>query len=158
MERWVDVHSSHGGAKVVNGGVPMTAVDKMVNQPGTKHHGIMAKLIQDFVRSEAHRRATATVKRMRRRRCRPRGRKAMNDGSQRSQATRACFLGAQGTSGAMASLAKDGNALRRRRELDGAAAAVTGKNRGGEEKNGDDAWAINATRKQREATQGPSPC
>ena len=41
----------------------MTAVDKMVNQPGTKHHGIVAKLKQDSARSEGHRRATTTVKR-----------------------------------------------------------------------------------------------
>jgi len=65
-----DAHSNHGEASNDDGDVSMTVGDKMVNQPGTKHHGIMAKLIQDFVRSEAHRRATATVKRMRRRRCR----------------------------------------------------------------------------------------
>ena len=59
-------HSGHNGATVVDGGVPATAVDKMVNQLGTKHHGIVAKLKQDFARSEAHRRATAMVKRMRR--------------------------------------------------------------------------------------------
>ena len=65
MKRF-DVHSNHGGASNDDGDVSMTVVDKMVNQPGTKHHGIMAKLKQDFARSEAHRRATATVKRTRR--------------------------------------------------------------------------------------------
>ena len=74
------MHSSHGGATVVDGGVPATTVDKMVNQPGTKHHGIVAKIKQDFARSEAHRRATATVKRTRRRCCRPRGRKVTSGG------------------------------------------------------------------------------
>ena len=67
----VDVHSNHGGASYDDGEVPATAVDKMVNQPGTKHHGIVAKLKQDFARLEAHCRATATVKRTRRRRCGP---------------------------------------------------------------------------------------
>ena len=65
MKRF-DVHSNHGGASNNDGDVPVAAVDKMVNQPGTKHHGIMAKLKQDFARSEAHRRAMATVKRTRR--------------------------------------------------------------------------------------------
>ena len=55
------MHSSHGGATVVDGGVPTTAVDKMVNQPGIKHHGIVAKLKQDLARAEAHRRALATT-------------------------------------------------------------------------------------------------
>ena len=40
----VDDHSSHGGASYVDGGVPMAAVDKRINQQGTKHHGNMAKL------------------------------------------------------------------------------------------------------------------
>ena len=70
MKRF-DVHGNHGGASNDDGDVPVAAVDKMVNQPGTKHHDIVAKLKQDFARSEAHRRATATVKRMRRRRYRP---------------------------------------------------------------------------------------
>ena len=65
MKRF-DVHSNHGGASNDDGDVPVAAVDKMVNQLGTKHHGIVAKLKQDFARSEAHRRATATMKRMRR--------------------------------------------------------------------------------------------
>jgi len=33
------VQGNHGGAMVISGGDPATAVDKMVNQPGTKHHG-----------------------------------------------------------------------------------------------------------------------
>ena len=40
----VDDHRRHGGASYVDGGVPMAAVDKRINQQGTKHHGNMAKL------------------------------------------------------------------------------------------------------------------
>ena len=65
METLVVGHSSHGGASDVDGGVPMTAVDEMIKQQGIKHHGIMAKLKQEFARAAAHRRATATVKRTR---------------------------------------------------------------------------------------------
>jgi hypothetical protein len=36
-------------------------VDKTVNQPSTKHHGITKKLKQGLARSEAHRRALATT-------------------------------------------------------------------------------------------------
>ena len=54
MKRF-DVHSTHGGSSNDDGDVPVAAVDKMVNQPGTKHHGIVAKLKQDFTRSEATR-------------------------------------------------------------------------------------------------------
>ena len=61
----VDVHSNHGGAMVVDGGAPATMVDEMIKKQGNKHHGIMAKLKQDFARAAAHRRATATVKRTR---------------------------------------------------------------------------------------------
>ena len=65
MKRF-NVHNTHGGASYDDGDDPATAVDKMVNQPNTKHHGIVAKLKQDFARSEAHRRAMATVKRTQR--------------------------------------------------------------------------------------------
>lgn len=37
-------HSNHGDANNVGGGAPVAAVDKMVNQQGTKHHGNMATL------------------------------------------------------------------------------------------------------------------
>jgi len=66
MEALVNVHSNHGGASNDDGDVPATAVYKMVNQSGTKHHDIMAKLKQGFARAAAHRRATTTVKRTRR--------------------------------------------------------------------------------------------
>ena len=39
----VDGHSSHGDVGFVGGGVPVAAVDKRLNQQGTKHHGNMAK-------------------------------------------------------------------------------------------------------------------
>ena len=58
-------HSNHGGANNVGYCAPVTVVDKMVKQQGTKYLGIMAKLKQDFARAAAHRRATATVKRTR---------------------------------------------------------------------------------------------
>ena len=65
-DRRVDGRSDHGGAIDGDGDFSVTVVDKMVNQLGTKHHGIVAKLKQDFARSEAHRRAMATVKRTQR--------------------------------------------------------------------------------------------
>ena len=74
MKRF-DVHNTHGGASNDDGDVPVAAVDKMVNQPGTKHHGIMAKLKACSLRAEMHRRTLATVMRTRRRNYRPRGRK-----------------------------------------------------------------------------------
>jgi len=42
MVKRVDGHSSHGGTSFVGGGVPVAAVDKRINQQGTKHHGNMA--------------------------------------------------------------------------------------------------------------------
>ena len=96
-----------------------TAVDKTVNQPGTKHHGITKKLKQGFTRSEAHRRALATTAQPRRRCCRPRGRRAWSASSQRSQASRMVWLSTQGTSGAMASITGDWRVLWRRQKLNG---------------------------------------
>jgi len=85
----------------------------MIKKQGNKHHGIMAKLKQYFARAAAHRRATATVKRTRRWRCRPRGRKATSGVSRRNQATKTGLLSAQETSGAVASFAEDVKTLRR---------------------------------------------
>ena len=110
----VDGHSGHGGVSNSDGGAPVAALDKMINQQGIKHHSIKAKLEQHRARTVTHRGALATVRRTRRRRCRPRGRKTPSDTSRRSQTARMGQLGAQGTSGAMASLAEDGNARRRR--------------------------------------------
>ena len=44
METWFDGHSGHGGATVVGGGVPATAVVKRIKPPVIEHHGIKAKL------------------------------------------------------------------------------------------------------------------
>ena len=137
MKRWVDVHSSHGGATVIDGSVPVTAVDKMVNQPSTKHHSIMTKLKQDFSRSEAHRRATATVKRTRRRCYRSRGRKATSGVPRQNQAPRLSELGSQGVGGARTGFAETVKALQRRRKHDGAATVATGKTEEEKEENGD---------------------
>ena len=41
----------------------MAVVDEMIKQQGTKHHGDKVKLEQHFARTEANRRAPATVKR-----------------------------------------------------------------------------------------------
>ena len=51
---------------VVDGGVPVTAVDKTIKQQGIKHHDIETKLKQGFARSEADRSALATAMRLRR--------------------------------------------------------------------------------------------
>ena len=74
-DRQVDGHSDHGGAIFDDGDAPVAAMDKTVNQPGTKHHGIVAKLKACSSRAETHRRTLATVMRTRRQYCRPRGRK-----------------------------------------------------------------------------------
>ena len=94
-------------------------MDKMVNQRGSKNHGNKAKPELCKAGTEAHRRATATVKRTRWKFCQPRGRNATSDGSRRSQATRTGLLGAQGTSGARTCFAAMAQALVRRRGLDG---------------------------------------
>ena len=47
---------------VVDGDVPMAAVDEMIKQLGTKHHSNKVKLEQHFARTDANRRAPATVK------------------------------------------------------------------------------------------------
>ena len=46
----------------VDGGVPVAAVDKMIKQQGTKHHDNKVKMEQHFARTDANRRAPATVK------------------------------------------------------------------------------------------------
>ena len=48
---------------VVDGGVPVAAVDEMIKQQVTKHHGNKVKLEQHLARTETNRRATATAKR-----------------------------------------------------------------------------------------------
>jgi len=65
-EKWVDVHSSHDGAMVVDRGVPVTAVDEMIKQQGIKHHGDKIKLEQHFTRTETNHGTLATVRRTRR--------------------------------------------------------------------------------------------
>ena len=48
---------------VVDGGVPVAVMDKMIKQQGTKHHSNMEKMEQHFARRKANHRATAMVKR-----------------------------------------------------------------------------------------------
>ena len=122
----------------------MTVVDKMVKQPGTKHHGTMEKLKQCFPRSEAHRRVLATTEQPRQRCCRPRGRRARTASSRRIQATKVGWLSAQGIGEAGIGFVEMATALGRRRELDGAAVVVTGKQR--RKKNDDDGVSILITR------------
>ena len=50
----------YGSSAGVDGGVPVTAVDEMIKQQGTKHHGNMEKMEQHFARTEANRRTPAT--------------------------------------------------------------------------------------------------
>ena len=88
---------------VVDGGVLATAKDKWSNQVVTEHHGNPVKLEPGFARAETHRRATTTVKRMRRQCCRPRGRKVCTATSRWIQASKASWLGAQGIGEAMTS-------------------------------------------------------
>ena len=65
-ERRVDGHSDHGGASNDDGDVPMAAVGEMINQPGTKHHGNMAKLELRKAMTKTHSGALATATRTRR--------------------------------------------------------------------------------------------
>ena len=67
----VFVHSNYGGVIFDDGNAPVAAMDKTVNQLGTKHHGIVAKLKACSSRAETHRRTLTTVMRTRRRYCRP---------------------------------------------------------------------------------------
>jgi len=48
---------------VVGGGVSVAAVDEMIKQQVTKHHGNKVKLEQHLARTETGRRAMATAKR-----------------------------------------------------------------------------------------------
>ena len=113
-DRRFDGHSDHGGAIFNDGDAPVATMDKMVNQPGTKHHSIMAKLKACSSRVETHRRTLATVMRTRRRYCRPRGRKRRTASSWGSQVTRAGWLGAQGLGGAVYLFAETVQSLNRR--------------------------------------------
>ena len=58
-----NVHGDHGGAKIVDDGVPVTAGGKTTKQQENKHHGIETKPKVHRSRATAHRRALAMVKR-----------------------------------------------------------------------------------------------
>ena len=111
-EMLVDGHNGHNRTMVVGGDAPATAVVKWSNQQDIKHHGIEMKLEQPNTRAEVHRGALAMAKHLRRWCCRPRGRKRRTSISQRRQATRVGWLGAQGLGDAVASFAEDRKALR----------------------------------------------
>ena len=66
MEKLIVGHNKHGGEADVDGGVSVAAVDEMIKQQGTKHHGDKVKLEQHFARTETHRGTLATVTRTRR--------------------------------------------------------------------------------------------
>ena len=89
----------------------------MVNQPGTKHHGIEAKLKQESEIAEAHRNALAKATRTPRWCCRPRGRWAASDVPRRNLASRMVRLSAQGRGEAVERFAMTAQALVRRRGL-----------------------------------------
>ena len=59
-----NVHGDHGGAKIVDDGVPVTAGGKTTKQQGIKHHGIVTKPKVHRSRATAHRRALATEMRL----------------------------------------------------------------------------------------------
>ena len=89
----------------------------MVNQPGTKHHGIEAKLKQESKIAEAHRNALATATRTPWWCCRPRGRRAASDVPRRNLASRMVRLSAQGRGEAVERFATTAQALVQRRGL-----------------------------------------
>ena len=111
------MYNTHGGTTVVGGGAPATTVVKPSNQQDVKNHNIEMKLKQSFSRSEVDRSALATVRRTRRRRCRPRGRRARTAVSRRSQATKAGRLDAQGVGEAIERFAATVETLQRQCEL-----------------------------------------
>ena len=123
----VDGHHGHSGANNGDGGAPVAAVDKRLIQPSTQHHGNMAKLTACQARAETDCGALAMAKRARRRCCRPRGRKAASGGSRWNQATKVSQLGAQGIGEAIERFATMAQALVRRRGLNGAVVATSGK-------------------------------
>ena len=93
-----------------------------------------------------HRGALAAANRARRRSCRPRGRRRCNSSSRLRLVELVGWLDAQGYGGAGACFAAMAWALVRRQKLDGAAAAVTGKQRRKENEERRRWLAYNATK------------
>ena len=118
----------------IDGGVPATAKDKWSNEAVTEHHGNPVKLELDFARAEAHRRATATVKRTRRRCCRPRGRKATHSGSPVESSFNGWSAGCARSKRSYDRLCRGWERMTATAQLNGAAVAATGKT---EEQNGE---------------------
>ena len=110
---------------------------KIRNQWVMEDYSIVAKLKQDSAGAEDHRNTLATTKHSRWGRCRPRGRRRCNSSSRLRLVELVGWLDAQGYGRAGARFAVMAWALVRQQKLDGAATAVTGKQRKGARANGD---------------------